>query len=275
MTNMYRTQGGTSKMLGMPTKAQEENAIQHSRDMMNRGSLFHQTLPMASVVGCNMWITGENIAMTWKSIIGNNDYATACMELWRNSPPHYENILNPMPDTVAYGYAVNANGQIWCTQTFGTYIATPMKGGSCSIVTNPSPTTRAPTSRPPTRPPPNPRSPRQPTPAQPIWRYGYQFNEKRSGYRLRNGWVVPHGDIGTHLWGYNSIRIRVRVGCLKGPCKAKVSMNGKSRGVFKLSKKKSRVLLKRIPKNNWKNHVRVTNMGKNPIVVYRVVLARK
>lgn len=59
MTNGYRAQAG-KKPLGMGTKAQVDNAMKHSGDMMRGGYIYHQQLPMSSEVGCGMWLTGES-----------------------------------------------------------------------------------------------------------------------------------------------------------------------------------------------------------------------
>mmetsp|Transcript_4784 Transcript_4784/g.9672 ORF Transcript_4784/g.9672 Transcript_4784/m.9672 type:complete len:109 (+) Transcript_4784:596-922(+) len=79
----------------------------HSENMLAKGSLYHQNLPMADAVGCNMWLTAEStsflnmrpssllnlmhlnfhrtvVALTYPRLIPNSsDVATECMKLFR------------------------------------------------------------------------------------------------------------------------------------------------------------------------------------------------
>jgi len=271
MTNNYRKQAGISSMLGMPTMSQEANAMKHSRDMMNVGGMFHQALPMSQEVGCNMWLTGENIAMTPTSIIGGKDPATACMELWRNSASHYQNMKSTSADTVAYGYA-SSNGKIWCTQTFGTFIGTPGKGGGCAIMGRGSSSPRRPKKKPSHKPKRKPKS--KPTRSTPNSRLGYQFTIKKRGYRLKSAWVLPAGSIMTSLWAYDARKLRITVSGMKGMSKVRVYLNGKSKGGFSLFKGRTKSYVKKIPSTRRKCVVRIENTGKNPVIVRRAALTR-
>jgi len=91
--------------------AMSRKALRHSRQMANRGSIFHTTDPSHFYLRGIRWTTwGENVGVTTGSV---EDMEQAFMD----SPPHKANILNGAFKRVAIG-AVERDGYLWVTVFF-------------------------------------------------------------------------------------------------------------------------------------------------------------
>lgn len=121
--------------LGPGTVAMLDNAMAHSRTMSKSGGIFHQKLNKLSPI-CNVRIAGENVAqnheINMKPAGKGTDPAKMCVEQFRTSPPHYENLIESSFTNTVMGVLVGSDGYIWCTQTFSRSIK--YGGGKCKKV---------------------------------------------------------------------------------------------------------------------------------------------
>lgn len=105
--------------LGFGTEAMLRNAIAHSKHMERKNELFHQYLATTNL-GCESFFAGENLAKNSLEVAKHNssvDPAWMCIEQFRNSPSHYNNMVaNNVTETVMGVYVLDEN--IWCTQLF-------------------------------------------------------------------------------------------------------------------------------------------------------------
>lgn len=132
-TNKIRKSAGL-KPLGMGTSAMLKNALGHSREMADKGDIYHQPIGKGVYVGagdCKGMLTGENVAMNFIRD-DNTDAAALCVEQWRKSPGHYRNIVNQDNVNVVIAIYTDSKKNIWCTQTFSR-----IKNGQCSISGSP------------------------------------------------------------------------------------------------------------------------------------------
>jgi len=279
--------------LSMPTIQQQKNAMDHSEAMYQRNELFHQEIPLAGVVGCNMKIMGENVAMTYLKQV-NYDVAQGCLDLWRNSTKHYENIITDGRHTVSFGFYVDdsltGGGRIWCTQTFGTFDGNAEVEPHCALfgsteapATPPNPTpTLAPT----------PMSTSTPTPtaissfiASPTATYtqaradlsvqrGYEFLTKPFGYQEKSYWVLPAGGhIATDITCFNGKTVRIRVKAQGSSTCAKVTFDDKDLGSYKVPSGETVLIYKEIPTCNGAKRLRIDNLGDAKLEIRRAAVA--
>ncbi len=156
-TNQLRGKKLMSGSMGM-----FQNAMRHSKVQDSRGDIFHQPLQNGIRVGsgeCADTLAAENVAYYENPRIKNA--AMYCvLDLWKNSPGHYSNMVNPSMTTVVIAI-YRHNGRVTCTQTF---TRKPRTGsGQCAAALPAS------AGKEPSRPAPKPEKPMRPTP-QPMMR---------------------------------------------------------------------------------------------------------
>lgn len=152
--NDFRVSQGKGS-LGSGPNSMLRNAMMHSEQMFSGAHSFsHQDLGAATEnVGCNTFISGENIAFF--SGGSPSDGPRRCVDMWIDSPGHRANLLRDN-DFTAIGVFGIARGDVYCTQTFGKDRESGRSSGSgnCDIVPvgsggeNQSPTATLPTSAP-------------------------------------------------------------------------------------------------------------------------------
>jgi hypothetical protein len=115
----------------------------HSQDMASRNQLTHvgangsQFWERAELEGYSMTTGAENVLLRF-------DLDTEeAFEQWRDSPPHFTNIMNPQYQEVGVGYAQATNGTYYFTMVFGTRagFATPTPSPTLTnmpVQTNPN-----------------------------------------------------------------------------------------------------------------------------------------
>lgn len=128
--NQLRREEGRSA-LGSGSIYMFDNAMDHSKVQNRQKRIFHQPVGRGVQVGqgqCEVTLSGENVAFYSNERIKNAPMYCV-MELWRNSPGHYQNMIAPTHrNTVIAIYSLN--GRVTCTQTFSR---TPLAGtGKCS-----------------------------------------------------------------------------------------------------------------------------------------------
>jgi uncharacterized protein YkwD len=108
-TNQSRNDHSTHRL--KLNSAMSRKALRHSRQMANRGSIYHTSDPSHFYLRGIRWTTwGENVGATTGSV---EDMEQAFMD----SPPHKANILNGGFTRVAIG-AVERDGYLWVTVFF-------------------------------------------------------------------------------------------------------------------------------------------------------------
>lgn len=103
----------------MGSTAQLENAMAHTSAMNKAGSLFHQNIHRVSL-GCESLFSGENVSMNhliYDSKYGS-DPARLCVEQFRKSSQHYQNLVSSFHRQFVMGVVVASDNYIWCCQTF-------------------------------------------------------------------------------------------------------------------------------------------------------------
>ena len=99
---------GSENMLGL--------AVDHSRQMANRGNTFHQIL-LSLPVGCGTNLKAENVASIHRSRRGEfPDEAALCQSQWVNSAENYRSIIADDKTEAVLGLFVDKYGYVWCTQ---------------------------------------------------------------------------------------------------------------------------------------------------------------
>lgn len=130
----YADQGQGDLVVG--TQSMLDNAVSHCRKMANGFGLNHQDLGAASgTVGCDLFISAENIARTGTSA----DPAEACMKMWENSEGHLNNIMRAAEGDYVVVGVYNDGNQWWCTQTFaknGGEENCPLVGGAADNISS-------------------------------------------------------------------------------------------------------------------------------------------
>jgi len=102
--------------LAVGTFSALDNAVRHSRFLVN-GPFRHQNLAAATrEIGCNTFVSGENIA---KGSPGRDNPAATCVQIWEHSKGHRDNILSTTHKETVVGI-VSTGAGYWCTQTFQT-----------------------------------------------------------------------------------------------------------------------------------------------------------
>jgi uncharacterized protein YkwD len=76
--------------------------------LANAGALSHSDI--SQLLG-TWWIVGENV--------GYGPDAQTIQTAYRNSPGHYENIVEPSFTSIGVGVSVDANGRVWTAQEYG------------------------------------------------------------------------------------------------------------------------------------------------------------
>lgn len=116
-TAAYPDQGFGNLRIG--TVSMLDNAVSHSRRMTGEYGFNHQDLNTAqSIIGCDVRVSGENIAMFWGY---DSDPVVQCVKQWEESTPHRDAIMRAEAgDLVVVGIYNNPNGnKHWsCTQIF-------------------------------------------------------------------------------------------------------------------------------------------------------------
>ena len=117
--NNIRAQNGLPPLV--PDAQLVEIARLRSRDMAGRGYFSHSPPDGCNYVclmdrnGVGHAYAGENIAWnTWPW----TQTADVAVDMWRNSPPHLENILNCHYVRVGSGVAKSADGRVYYTMVF-------------------------------------------------------------------------------------------------------------------------------------------------------------
>lgn len=146
-TNNIRRRVGMQD-LRMGSNAMLTNAIKHSKVMASRHNIFHQPIGQGVYVGsCRAMLTGENVAQNFMR--QSADAAALCVEQWRTSPPHYENIVNRENLNMVVGIYIDGANKIWCTQIFSqtppTNGCAVAKGGNIGAHTQQPKQTKSPT----------------------------------------------------------------------------------------------------------------------------------
>lgn len=104
--------------LRLGTESMLQNAVKHSTYMLNTGDFNHQELSSVTTeIGCNIFCGAENIAYFSGQ---QSDPAKVCVDMWRNSPGHLQNILTDRNQLTVVGIAGYSGGRTYCTQTFGS-----------------------------------------------------------------------------------------------------------------------------------------------------------
>lgn len=111
--NALRAAGGRAPLHAM--SGLNSVAASWSQEMTRIGGLPHNP-NVGSQIPANWRAWGENIA--WSS--GSAVPPSVFIGLWRDSPPHYANIMNPTFTHVGYG-AHSASGRTYATQVFARY----------------------------------------------------------------------------------------------------------------------------------------------------------
>jgi uncharacterized protein YkwD len=114
-------------------------AINHNNWMMVNNQLsHHQNSGSKNFNGKSPWdrvlfvntkelpcnYTGENCLYNWASATGTIEEAAKriadkCFDQWKNSPPHYRNMLSASHSGHGVAFKIAANGQVWGTDLFG------------------------------------------------------------------------------------------------------------------------------------------------------------
>lgn len=119
--NAIRTKAGLPPL--QPDRALVEAARERSNDMAKTGHFAHDRIG-----GCEKEFTcvldrrGTPYAYAGENIGWNDwpwaDTAGQAVILWKNSPPHLENIMNCHYTKFGTGVAQSADGKIWYTMIF-------------------------------------------------------------------------------------------------------------------------------------------------------------
>lgn len=130
-----RTRGRALQPLKMGTERMFDIAMKHSMRMHKKAArrrsrgktvTYHQN-PRRIDLGCNSWFSGENVAYVARKKA--KDAAGLCLERFRKSPLHRNNLLSNVHRYVVLGVYVDSKGFVWCTQIFSTN--TRFGGGKC------------------------------------------------------------------------------------------------------------------------------------------------
>ena len=108
-----------------------QNAMRHSKVQDQAVDIFHQPIENGIQVGsgdCRQTLHGENVATYMHPRI-NNAAMYCVMDLWKNSPGHYANMVNAKFKSVVVAIHRH-NGRITCTQTFS--ITSTNGSGECA-----------------------------------------------------------------------------------------------------------------------------------------------
>lgn len=97
----------------------EEVATYHSLDMAQRNYLSH-TSPEGSTLEDRLNNAGVAYAAAGENLASGFISAESVFEAWKNSPSHYENLVNPLFTKVGIGYhAGGENGTYWTLVLIG------------------------------------------------------------------------------------------------------------------------------------------------------------
>ncbi len=111
-TNKIRKDAGVAP-IAMGSMGMLNNAEDYSRTLDRMKGLKHQDIGSIKLP-CGMRVFGENIAYNFDS----KNPAWYCMNQWKKSPGHYENIVRARFASVVTGVYVADNGRVSCTQIF-------------------------------------------------------------------------------------------------------------------------------------------------------------
>jgi uncharacterized protein YkwD len=114
LTNHVRAEHGIALLSQNP--ALTEGAQLHSQDMAETDQMLHEIsgVPLGSLVDRAQYVhysyqlLGENIAY-------NQADAASVVAAWMNSPPHRQNLLNPLFTDIGVGLAWNQRGEPYYT----------------------------------------------------------------------------------------------------------------------------------------------------------------
>ncbi len=111
-TNKIRKDAGVAP-LAMGSMGMLDNAEGYSRTLDRMKGLKHQDIGSIKLP-CGMRVFGENIAYNFVS----KNPAWYCMNQWKKSSGHYQNIVGARFASVVTGVYVAGNGRVSCTQIF-------------------------------------------------------------------------------------------------------------------------------------------------------------
>lgn len=95
-----------------------DNAVSHSRFMLDSNSFNHQDLSeVTQSIGCGIFCGAENIAYFGGK---QSNPAKMCVDMWKNSEGHLANILSDANQLTVIGIFGEEGGKTYCTQTFGS-----------------------------------------------------------------------------------------------------------------------------------------------------------
>lgn len=199
-TNAVRGRAGKAP-IESGSKYMYENAMKHSRNMMNGAPFEHQPIREGLTVGsgskCEALLTGENIAYDFVPFSGASNPAKICVDAWEKSPGHYKNMIGDHANNVV-GITIGKDNRIWCTQVFSQkkaggagMCAKPDNGVVVKPPVSPRPSpgnSPTPTSSP--SPSPAPKKSPPPTPECTACKAGTDCNPRSSDYRCVGGRCV-------------------------------------------------------------------------------------
>jgi len=111
-TNKIRRDAGVAP-LSMGSMGMLDNAEGYSRTLDRMKGLKHQNIGSIKLP-CGMRVFGENIAYNFAA----KNPAWYCMNQWKKSPGHYQNIVRERFASVVTGVYVAKDGRVSCTQIF-------------------------------------------------------------------------------------------------------------------------------------------------------------
>lgn len=122
-TNRKRSEHGLSEL--SYTDHLSAIALQHSRDMAQRGYFSHESpegdapIDRYRQYGHDTRQSGENLAKEYAHLSESAEsVAKAVVDGWMNSPPHRENILREAFDREGIGVHLETDGAVFATQNF-------------------------------------------------------------------------------------------------------------------------------------------------------------
>lgn len=128
LTNLMRTELGLEPLQALTEL--DQVARSHSQDMAERKYFDHidpeglgpekrLLLQLPQLIAKNV---GENIVLRSLEIRDSENMAKALLKMWRESPEHYQNLINPAYRQLGVGVSLTPE-RIYATQTFSNGIA--------------------------------------------------------------------------------------------------------------------------------------------------------
>ena len=111
-TDVIRKEAGVAP-LAMGSVGMLDNAVSYSRQLNAKKRLKHQNIG-AIKLPCGMKVASENIAYNF----AEENPAWKCMNQWKKSTGHYNNIVRERIASVVTGVFISGEGRVSCTQIF-------------------------------------------------------------------------------------------------------------------------------------------------------------